>query len=1237
MSCQQASRFITTTNSNTTIAVNNSTNNKQLSSTNINNSNNITRIVAAEDPYVFTESVPTTPPILFNTQKSRSRLSEIISGTTTFSLAANVQPQLQQQQITTTQTNGKLAAIKTQASYDKKSASLKNVSNQSLANGKASSATTTATTTTLNKKVTNVCIVRPQLQQQQPPPPLQHVINSSCPGLDDDLKSISPPPLYTPPTPSLWQTPLLIEAAPVAVPTPPPPTSATTALTTSSCGGGATPNAAGGGVGLSTSTTGGGGNTSTTVMAKVAPIVVQQNSTAPPTTTTTTPSCLPPSKFHNHTMAQHLQKLECLKKPKKSVTPTVVTSSSPLSNPPPSSLPFGEDLLKSKVVSSAFVEPLLLVDGGGDNLKSGKHSDNEELNEIPVNVIFRMAVMPPQQQPDEQKNDNHQQQRKKQNKITTPANNRLTTKSSLSITTTNTATTTPPPPSQNKMINRNRLAAAASATGSKNTPASEIHHTQINTSSKQQQQQPPQQSQQQVRVADYPVLETPNATPIVENTEEQSIPNSAVRKSSVNNTFHYSQSHVDTYTSGGCSTTAKDAVAIVRLSHHPNEDPTAMDISHLATATGLPYCLQHYWFNAYEFRKSSFKGCGKKLNRSALREERIACYRQQLQRQAIQLLSTRSLQKIPLSAARRRLICVDRLLRKYYKQNGRGLSAAANVLKQCTFTGCEANALEMATHCQKHIVLSAGKELFLPCTAKFADNTQCRVPVFDITHDLPLCLEHARKRDAYNRLLYEQRPRKLSAATAAAPITTTSAAASSMFIPKNLVGKQSYKQQQRSPSSTTVVIGQQQQTPSIRKRKQTGNPVGRPQKRAKKMPETTTSIQAANAAVIHPTTSTNTATHTTNQLPARLPALRRKGSTTSLESIASNSQHSTTSNTSQTTATTPQQFYSMTNNSFANQQQPSLPPPALAPLSSNGVFMANNSCLPQHLFSFGHDTTTTTHGQMNKHSSSLVSNNNSSTSAISPTTEFKDFISSLTTFTSSSSSSNQQNKMPTTSATTFLESTDPMSMNTNSNSNFTSSGMGSTTSLPTAADDFLSICENSSASSVDTGLGGLSDRELMIAGPDDDIPLGDTHLLEENDLANVLNSLPEDAFKELFATVHQDESDEIERAIELADKHLKTLQQTISSELGDFLDFSDDMLMDNGDLCSAEGVTAVPHPGMLDAASFFVGTNAPGVVGGIPTNCIGGSGGVGIGGNGVVLGSGGPTNSLNDIRGLVQT
>jgi len=37
------------------------------------------------------------------------------------------------------------------------------------------------------------------------------------------------------------------------------------------------------------------------------------------------------------------------------------------------------------------------------------------------------------------------------------------------------------------------------------------------------------------------------------------------------------------------------------------------------------------------------------------------------------------------------------------------------------------------------------QQLFSYCTAKFSDNTQCCVPVFDVTHELPLCHEHSTK------------------------------------------------------------------------------------------------------------------------------------------------------------------------------------------------------------------------------------------------------------------------------------------------------------------------------------------------------------------------------------------------------------------------------------------------------------------------------------------------------------
>lgn len=99
-------------------------------------------------------------------------------------------------------------------------------------------------------------------------------------------------------------------------------------------------------------------------------------------------------------------------------------------------------------------------------------------------------------------------------------------------------------------------------------------------------------------------------------------------------------------------------------------------------------------------------------------------------------------------------------------------------------------------------------------------------------------------------------------------------------------------------------------------------------------------------------------------------------------------------------------------------------------------------------------------------------------------------------------------------------------------------------------------------------------------------------------------------------SVHQDESDEIERAIELADKHLKTLQQTIGSELGDFLDFNDDMLMDSSDMCNPAAVTT-PN-GILDTTSLFVGATAANGVGNV-----------------TVPGGVGPSTDV--VRGLVQT
>lgn len=59
---------------------------------------------------------------------------------------------------------------------------------------------------------------------------------------------------------------------------------------------------------------------------------------------------------------------------------------------------------------------------------------------------------------------------------------------------------------------------------------------------------------------------------------------------------------------------------------------------------------------------------------------------------------------------------------------------------QCSFCCCFFPLLSSVD-----ILLNRSQQLFASCTAKFADGQQCSIPVFDITHQTPLCEEHAKK------------------------------------------------------------------------------------------------------------------------------------------------------------------------------------------------------------------------------------------------------------------------------------------------------------------------------------------------------------------------------------------------------------------------------------------------------------------------------------------------------------
>ncbi|GIY51530.1 INO80 complex subunit D [Caerostris darwini] len=82
----------------------------------------------------------------------------------------------------------------------------------------------------------------------------------------------------------------------------------------------------------------------------------------------------------------------------------------------------------------------------------------------------------------------------------------------------------------------------------------------------------------------------------------------------------------------------------------------------------------------------------------------------------------------------------------------------------CSFkqesVACTNAALPYTWHCKKHITYNVDQLLFERCTAKFSDNTPCCVPVFDVCHELPLCFEHAKKRDNYDKMASEPKPKK---------------------------------------------------------------------------------------------------------------------------------------------------------------------------------------------------------------------------------------------------------------------------------------------------------------------------------------------------------------------------------------------------------------------------------------------------------------------------------------------
>ncbi|KAK9880434.1 hypothetical protein WA026_011681 [Henosepilachna vigintioctopunctata] len=139
------------------------------------------------------------------------------------------------------------------------------------------------------------------------------------------------------------------------------------------------------------------------------------------------------------------------------------------------------------------------------------------------------------------------------------------------------------------------------------------------------------------------------------------------------------------------------------------------------------------------------------------REERIEITRHELRRHLHQIMRSNLGQPNRLPAVERKRDVKRSQVDKRHCPPGYDRLVAPRV---CDVEECHFPALPCARHCSTHIMCNPEQVLFSYCTAKFADNTQCSVPVFDITHELPLCPEHARKRDNY-KLYQEAKPKKL--------------------------------------------------------------------------------------------------------------------------------------------------------------------------------------------------------------------------------------------------------------------------------------------------------------------------------------------------------------------------------------------------------------------------------------------------------------------------------------------
>ncbi|KAF9414054.1 hypothetical protein HW555_007932, partial [Spodoptera exigua] len=80
----------------------------------------------------------------------------------------------------------------------------------------------------------------------------------------------------------------------------------------------------------------------------------------------------------------------------------------------------------------------------------------------------------------------------------------------------------------------------------------------------------------------------------------------------------------------------------------------------------------------------------------------------------------------------------------------------------CVWERCEQPALPCARYCLAHVTRAPEQRLYAACGAVFAGGARCNQPLLPLSDHTPLCAEHAWKRDNYDKLARDCRPKKVA-------------------------------------------------------------------------------------------------------------------------------------------------------------------------------------------------------------------------------------------------------------------------------------------------------------------------------------------------------------------------------------------------------------------------------------------------------------------------------------------